>query len=323
MRCCAPTRAPCRSPSWPQGVDRPADFIGLHFFSPVDKMPLVEIIAGKETSDTAIAQAIDVVQLIKKTPIVVNDSRGFYTSRVIGTQINEGIAMLGEGVSPVSIDRATTMAGYPVGPLQITDELNMELMAKIRKASKDAVERDGGTWVANARRAGHRHDDRARPLQQAQGRRLLRLRRVRQAAGPLGRSGGAVPGRRGADPAPRHPGPSARDRGHRDDQVLRRGRPALLRRGQHRLDLRHRVPAARRVARSSTSTVSRAPPAAARRVSWPGRASSRRRTAIVSSHRPPWSPWPRPGAPTPPDTTGVSISANPPRGLVESGRIGR
>ena len=112
-------------------------------------MPLVEIIAGKETSDTAIAQANDVVQLIKKTPIVVNDSRGFYTSRVIGTQINEGIAMLGEGVNPVSIDRATQMAGYPVGPLQITDELNMELMAKIRKASKDAVERDGGTWVAN------------------------------------------------------------------------------------------------------------------------------------------------------------------------------
>ncbi|MDP9490800.1 MAG: 3-hydroxyacyl-CoA dehydrogenase NAD-binding domain-containing protein [Actinomycetota bacterium] len=130
-----------------EGVNRPADFIGLHFFSPVDKMPLVEIIAGKETSDTAIAQAIDVVQLIKKTPIVVNDSRGFYTSRVIGTQINEGIAMLGEGVNPVSIDRATQMAGFPVGPLQITDELNMELMVKIRKASKDAVERDGGTWV--------------------------------------------------------------------------------------------------------------------------------------------------------------------------------
>jgi 3-hydroxyacyl-CoA dehydrogenase/enoyl-CoA hydratase/3-hydroxybutyryl-CoA epimerase len=132
------------------GVDRPADFIGLHFFSPVDKMPLVEIIAGKETSDTAIAQAIDIVQLIKKTPIVVNDSRGFYTSRVIGVQINEGIAMLGEGVHPQSIDRSTMMAGYPVGPLQISDELNMELMAKIRKASKDAIERDGGTWVESA-----------------------------------------------------------------------------------------------------------------------------------------------------------------------------
>ena len=131
------------------GVDRPADFIGLHFFSPVDKMPLVEIIAGKETSQESIAKAIDVVQLIRKTPIVVSDSRGFYTSRVIGTQINEGISMLAEGVAPMSIERATTMAGYPVGPLQISDELNMELMYKIRKASKDAVERDGGTWVAH------------------------------------------------------------------------------------------------------------------------------------------------------------------------------
>ena len=131
------------------GVDRPADFIGLHFFSPVDKMPLVEIIAGKETSQTAIAQAIDVVQLIKKTPIVVNDSRGFYTSRVIGTQINEGISMLAEGVHPMSIERAATQAGYPVGPLQITDELNMELMLKIRNASKAAVERDGGEWLTH------------------------------------------------------------------------------------------------------------------------------------------------------------------------------
>ncbi len=132
------------------GVDRPADFIGLHFFSPVDKMPLVEIIAGKETSQESIAKAIDVVQLIRKTPIVVSDSRGFYTSRVIGTQINEGISMLAEGVAPMSIERATTIAGYPVGPLQISDELNMELMYKIRKASKEAVERDGGTWVSHA-----------------------------------------------------------------------------------------------------------------------------------------------------------------------------
>jgi 3-hydroxyacyl-CoA dehydrogenase/enoyl-CoA hydratase/3-hydroxybutyryl-CoA epimerase len=131
------------------GVDRPKDFVGLHFFSPVDKMPLVEIIRGEETSDEAAARAIDVVQQIRKTPIVVSDSRGFFTSRVIGTQINEGISMLAEGVAPMSIERATTMAGYPVGPLQISDELNMELMYKIRKASKDAVERDGGTWVVH------------------------------------------------------------------------------------------------------------------------------------------------------------------------------
>jgi 3-hydroxyacyl-CoA dehydrogenase/enoyl-CoA hydratase/3-hydroxybutyryl-CoA epimerase len=130
-----------------EGVDRPKNFIGLHFFSPVDKMPLVEIIKGKETSDEALAKAYDVVQQIRKTPIVVNDSRGFYTSRVIGTMVNEGLAMLAEGVHPVSLERAATQDGYPVGPLQLSDELNMELMAKIGKASKDAVERDGGTYT--------------------------------------------------------------------------------------------------------------------------------------------------------------------------------
>jgi 3-hydroxyacyl-CoA dehydrogenase/enoyl-CoA hydratase/3-hydroxybutyryl-CoA epimerase len=125
------------------GVDRPKDFIGLHFFSPVDKMPLVEIIRGKETSDEALAKAYDVVQQIRKTPIVVNDSRGFYTSRVIGTMVNEGLAMLSEGVHPVSLERAATQAGYPVGTLQLSDELNMELMLKIAKATQDAADRDG------------------------------------------------------------------------------------------------------------------------------------------------------------------------------------
>jgi 3-hydroxyacyl-CoA dehydrogenase/enoyl-CoA hydratase/3-hydroxybutyryl-CoA epimerase len=129
------------------GVDRPADFIGLHFFSPVDKMPLVEIIRGADTSEAAVAKAIDVVQQIRKTPIVVNDSRGFYTSRVIGTQINEGLAMLGEGVRPMTIERAAAQAGYPVGPLQISDELNMELMVKIRNATKAAIEREGGSYT--------------------------------------------------------------------------------------------------------------------------------------------------------------------------------
>jgi 3-hydroxyacyl-CoA dehydrogenase/enoyl-CoA hydratase/3-hydroxybutyryl-CoA epimerase len=126
-----------------EGVDRPADFIGLHFFSPVDKMPLVEIIRGAQTSDEALAKAYDVVQQIRKTPIVVNDSRGFYTSRVIGTMVNEGLAMLAEGVHPMSIERAATQDGYPVGPLQLSDELNMELMAKIAKATREAAERDG------------------------------------------------------------------------------------------------------------------------------------------------------------------------------------
>ena len=126
-----------------EGVDRPADFIGLHFFSPVDKMPLVEIIRGARSSDEALAKAYDVVQQIRKTPIVVNDSRGFYTSRVIGTMVNEGLAMLAEGVHPMSIERAATQDGYPVGPLQLSDELNMELMAKIATATREAAERDG------------------------------------------------------------------------------------------------------------------------------------------------------------------------------------
>ncbi len=129
-----------------EGVKRPEDFIGIHFFSPVDKMPLVEIIAGEKTNDATIAGALDYVQQIKKTPIVVNDSRGFFTSRVIGHFINEGLAMLGEGVNPNSLERAATQSGFPVGVLQISDELNLELMKKIRVASKTAVEADGGTW---------------------------------------------------------------------------------------------------------------------------------------------------------------------------------
>ncbi|WP_134740447.1 3-hydroxyacyl-CoA dehydrogenase NAD-binding domain-containing protein [Nocardioides sp. 503] len=126
-----------------EGVDRPADFIGLHFFSPVDKMPLVEIIKGRATSDAALAKAYDVVQQIRKTPIVVNDSRGFYTSRVIGFMVNEGMAMLAEGVQPWTIERATTQAGYPAPVLQLSDELNLELMAKIAKATREAAEREG------------------------------------------------------------------------------------------------------------------------------------------------------------------------------------
>ncbi|MDH2412693.1 3-hydroxyacyl-CoA dehydrogenase NAD-binding domain-containing protein [Nocardioides sp. CER19] len=122
-----------------KGIDRPTDFIGLHFFSPVDKMPLVEIIRGAETSDEALAKAYDVVQAIKKTPIVVNDARGFYTSRVIGTQIEEGLAMLQEGLAPYSLERAATSAGFPVGPLQIADELNLELMVKIGRTTREAA----------------------------------------------------------------------------------------------------------------------------------------------------------------------------------------
>jgi 3-hydroxyacyl-CoA dehydrogenase/enoyl-CoA hydratase/3-hydroxybutyryl-CoA epimerase len=128
------------------GVKRQEDFVGIHFFSPVDKMPLVEIIKGEKTSDEALARTFDYVLAIGKTPIVVNDSRGFYTSRVIGTFINEAIAMLGEGVEPASIEHAGSQAGYPAPPLQLSDELNMELMAKIAAATRKGVEDAGGTY---------------------------------------------------------------------------------------------------------------------------------------------------------------------------------
>jgi 3-hydroxyacyl-CoA dehydrogenase/enoyl-CoA hydratase/3-hydroxybutyryl-CoA epimerase len=130
----------------PAQPDLASDFIGLHFFSPVDKMPLVEIIRGEQTSDAALAKAFDLTLGIKKTPIVVNDSRGFFTSRVIGTFINEGVAMLAEGIDPQTIEQASSQAGYPAPVLQLMDELTLTLPQKIRKEARAAVEAAGGTW---------------------------------------------------------------------------------------------------------------------------------------------------------------------------------
>ena len=129
------------------GLDRSGDFIGLHFFSPVDKMPLVEIIRGERTDDAALAKAFDLTLGIKKTPIVVNDSRGFFTSRVIGTFINEGVAMLAEGIDPQTVEQASSQAGYPAPVLQLMDELTLTLPQKIRKETRAGVEAGGGTWV--------------------------------------------------------------------------------------------------------------------------------------------------------------------------------
>ena len=143
-----------------EGVERPADFIGLHFFSPVDKMPLVEIIKGERTGDEALARAFDLVRQIRKTPIVVNDSRGFFTSRVIGHFINEGVAMVGEGVEPASVEQAAAQAGYPAKVLSLMDELTLTLPRKIRDETKRAVEEAGGTWAAAPGRRGHRPDGR-------------------------------------------------------------------------------------------------------------------------------------------------------------------
>jgi 3-hydroxyacyl-CoA dehydrogenase/enoyl-CoA hydratase/3-hydroxybutyryl-CoA epimerase len=132
-----------------EGVDRPKDFIGLHFFSPVDKMQLLEIVVGKETSDEALAKAIDVALQIRKLPIVVNDSRGFFTSRVISTFVAEAAALVGEGVPANSVEQAATQAGYPVGPLAMTDEVSLTLGAKIAKEARAAAEAEGVSFAAH------------------------------------------------------------------------------------------------------------------------------------------------------------------------------
>ncbi|TLP60337.1 3-hydroxyacyl-CoA dehydrogenase [Parasedimentitalea maritima] len=118
---------------------RPEQFIGIHFFSPVEKMFLVEIIKGEETGDRAVAKALDYVRQIRKTPIVVNDARFFYCNRCIIPYINEGLRMLTEGVSPTLIDNAARQLGFPVGPVQLNDETSIDLGAKIARATKAAM----------------------------------------------------------------------------------------------------------------------------------------------------------------------------------------
>lgn len=115
---------------------RPENFIGIHFFSPVEKMPLVEIIVGKKTGAAAIAKALDYVAQIRKTPIVVNDSRGFYTSRCFGTYVQEGLALLGEGTVPALIENVGRQMGMPVGPLAVNDEVGLDLSYKVAQQTK-------------------------------------------------------------------------------------------------------------------------------------------------------------------------------------------
>ncbi|MGR3366033.1 3-hydroxyacyl-CoA dehydrogenase NAD-binding domain-containing protein [Sagittula sp.] len=117
----------------------PEQFIGIHFFSPVEKMMLVEIIRGKETGDRAVAKALDYVRQIRKTPIVVNDARFFYANRCIIPYINEGIRMVKEGVSPALIENAAKLVGMPLGPLQLVDETSIDLGAKIARATRAAM----------------------------------------------------------------------------------------------------------------------------------------------------------------------------------------
>ncbi len=116
---------------------RPENFIGIHFFSPVEKMMLVEIIMGAKTGDAALAKALDFVRAIRKTPIVVNDKRGFFTSRVVGTYVAEGLAMLEEGIAPAMVENVARMAGMPVGPLSLNDEVGLDVAYKIARAAKE------------------------------------------------------------------------------------------------------------------------------------------------------------------------------------------
>ena len=118
---------------------RPEQFIGIHFFSPVDKMLLVEIIRGKQTGDRAVAKALDFVRQIRKTPIVVNDARFFYANRCIIPYINEGMRMVREGVAPALVENAAKLMGMPLGPLQLVDETSLDLGAKIAKATRAAM----------------------------------------------------------------------------------------------------------------------------------------------------------------------------------------
>jgi len=147
-----------------KATQRPEQFIGIHFFSPVDKMMLVEIIRGRETGDRAVAKALDFVRQIRKTPIVVNDARFFYANRCIIPYINEGIRMVGEGVEPALVENAAKLLGFPLGPLQLTDEISIDLGVKIAKATRTALGDAYGNepvdevlfWMADEGRMGRK-----------------------------------------------------------------------------------------------------------------------------------------------------------------------
>ncbi len=190
-----------------EGVSRHQDFVGLHFFSPVDRMPLVEVIRGERTGDAALARAFDLVRHLGKTPIVVNDARGFFTSRVIGCRLNEGAAMVGEGVEPASVEQASAQAGYPTGVLALLDEVTLTLGRRIRDESRAAAEVAGEPW-------------RPHPAEDVIDRMIDAYGRPGRAAGegfydyPDGRRASLWPGLREhfTDPTVRTPLPDLRDR---------------------------------------------------------------------------------------------------------------
>lgn len=132
---------------------RPANFIGLHFFSPVHRMELVEIVVGTQTSQETVARAFDAVLQMGKTPIVVRDSRGFFTSRVFARRLDEAVAMLGEGLSAASVEQAGLQSGYLAGPLALIDEVSLELTVRIRREAQAAAAREGREWQAHGSEA--------------------------------------------------------------------------------------------------------------------------------------------------------------------------
>jgi 3-hydroxyacyl-CoA dehydrogenase/enoyl-CoA hydratase/3-hydroxybutyryl-CoA epimerase len=132
-----------------EGLPHPENVIGMHFFSPAEKMPLLEIIVGARTGDDAVARAFDLGRVLGKTPIVINDSRGFFTSRVIGTFIEEAIAMVAEGVPPASVEHAALQAGYPTGPLALADEVSLTLIQRIRRQAVAAGQPMSGLTAAH------------------------------------------------------------------------------------------------------------------------------------------------------------------------------
>ena len=156
--------------NWP----KPENFIGIHFFSPVEKMQLVEIIVGKQTGPTVIAKALDYVRAIGKTPIVVNDSRGFYTSRCFATYVDEGAIMVAEGINPALIENCGRLAGMPVGPLAVGDEVAIDLMGRIKASMISEL---GAAYTPGASDQRDRPDARTRPQGAQECARLLRLPR--------------------------------------------------------------------------------------------------------------------------------------------------
>ncbi|MBK5123962.1 enoyl-CoA hydratase/isomerase family protein [Burkholderia sp. R-69980] len=129
------------------GVEQSDRFIGLHFFSPVDRMALVEVIVGESTSQTTLAHALDFIKLLRKTPIIVKDSRGFFTSRVISTYLSEAMSMVSGGVLPALIDNAAKQAGFPIGPLSLIDDIGLEVGYAAMKQEREDL---GAEWVEPA-----------------------------------------------------------------------------------------------------------------------------------------------------------------------------